>query len=363
MGLFDGFIRKIKYRDSNPREQGSPYEFCPRCEANLTLQNGYNNELPYWVCKGCGEMLINPEVPGDNIAWICDQCEAMLNVQDGFFEECGEWKCLECGYVNRIDKSELYLTDAEYQAAISDPYRGLSDESVLELSMYTDERSINNRDDIVIVKNISDGKLYVKKILSIFDVSVYNYLKAHPIPNMPKICGIYESKNSLILIEEYIFGQTLLEIINENQIESKRAVFIAKQICNITTALHELEKPIIHRDIKPSNVMIGMNDEVYLLDMNVAKWYKEDETEDTKLLGTKYYAAPEQLGYGLYASSDKTDIYAIGMLLNVMVIGKLPKEEKAPEPLWSIIEKCICLEPNERFSDRELLEALDDVLR
>lgn len=46
---------------------------------NLTLQNGYDNELPYWVCKGCGETLINPSVPG-NIAWICDQCEAMLDV-------------------------------------------------------------------------------------------------------------------------------------------------------------------------------------------------------------------------------------------------------------------------------------------
>ena len=27
-------------------------EFCPRCDANLTLQKGYRNDLPYWVCKG-----------------------------------------------------------------------------------------------------------------------------------------------------------------------------------------------------------------------------------------------------------------------------------------------------------------------
>lgn len=362
MGIFDCLIRKTKYCNTAMKAHGELHEFCPRCEANLTLQNGYDNKLPYWVCKGCGETLINPSVPGD-IAWICDQCEAMLNVQDGFCEECGEWKCQKCGYINRIDKSELYLSEAEYQAEVNNPYRGLSNENALELSMYSEEKSIMNRDDIVIVKNISDGKLYVKKILSIYDVSVYKYLKEHPISNMPKIYGIFESENKLILIEEFIQGQTLLEIIDSGQVELQRAVSIARQICSIACVLHNLENPIIHRDIKPSNVMIDLNDEVYLLDMNVAKWYKEDEAEDTKLLGTQYYAAPEQLGYGLSSSSDKTDIYAIGMLLNVMVTGKLPKEEKAPELLWSVIEKCICLEPDERYSDRELIAALDNVLR
>ena len=64
------------FNDQNNEE----YEYCPRCDANLTLQKGYSNTLPYWVCKGCGEMLINPEVEGD-IAWICDGCGEMLNIQ------------------------------------------------------------------------------------------------------------------------------------------------------------------------------------------------------------------------------------------------------------------------------------------
>ena len=49
MWLFDFIKRKrseTKYGE----------EFCPRCDANLTLQKGYDNNLPYWVCKGCGEM-------------------------------------------------------------------------------------------------------------------------------------------------------------------------------------------------------------------------------------------------------------------------------------------------------------------
>lgn len=362
MKLFDKLVKIIKYRNNAPVEYGEQYEFCTRCEANLTLQKGYNNELPYWICKGCGETLINPSIPGD-VLWICDQCEAVLNIQAGFSEECGEWNCLECGYPNKIDKSELYLSEEEFQTEFNSPYRGLSDEAVLALSMYTDVKSVNNRDDIVIVKNISDGKLYIKKVLSTYDASVYKYIMDNPIQNMPKIIDMYQSENNLIIIEEYIQGKTLLEIINEELLAHQRAISIARQVCNIAMRLHCLENPIIHRDIKPSNVIIDLNDTVYLLDINVAKWYKEGEVEDTQLLGTQYYAAPEQLGYGFSASSDKSDIYAIGMLLNVMVTGRLPKEEKASEPVWSIVEKCICLDPEGRYNDKELIEALDNILR
>ena len=45
------------------------------------------------------------------------------------------------------------------------------------------------------------------------------------------------------------------------------------------------------------------------------------------LLGTKAYAAPEQFGFG--QSDSRTDIYALGVLLNVLLTGKLPRERKA----------------------------------
>ena len=78
-------------------------EFCPRCDANLTLQRGYRNDLPYWECKGCGEMLINPNIDTEtNVVWLCDECGAMLNVQKGFQEDCGEWECTKCGFANAL---------------------------------------------------------------------------------------------------------------------------------------------------------------------------------------------------------------------------------------------------------------------
>ena len=118
----------------------------------------------------------------------------------------------------------------------------------------------------------------------------------------------------------------------------------------------------IHRDITPSNVMLGNNDEVFLLDVNVAKKYVPDQLEDTKLLGTLYYAAPEQVGFGHGASTPKTDIYALGVLLNVLITGKLPKEEKAKGEVWVIVDRCIKLDPEERYSDEELLSVLNTYL-
>ena len=127
--------------------------------------------------------------------------------------------------------------------------------------------------------------------------------------------------------------------------------------------LQNMDRPIVHRDIKPSNIVITMDQDIYLLDMNVAKWYKPDEKEDTKLFASQYYAAPEQFGYGFSASSEKTDVYALGVILNEMITGKLPKEQKAKGPVWNIIEKCISLDPENRYTVVELLIALRELTK
>lgn len=353
------------YQDylNNANSEDSFYEFCPRCEANLTLQKGYSNDLPYWVCKGCGEMLINPDVPSDSdISWICDGCGTMLNIQPGFSEDCGRWECTECGYVNKIDVSELFVSEDEYLAYINSPYRGLSDENMLELMEYREKQNLGDKDSVFLVEN-AEGELFVKKILSMYDSTIYRYLLDNPVPHMPRLLDVFEGQNNLVIIEEYIKGKTVSEIIKDGPIAAKEAIRIAKELLTIVKELHSSKTPIIHRDIKPSNVIVSESGDVYLLDINIAKWSNSEAKEDTRLLGTLYFAAPEQLGYGFSSSTEKADIYAMGMLLNVMVTGKLPKEERAEGALWEIIEKCICLEPSERFSDDELLNALNCIER
>ncbi len=343
------------------KENAQPaYEYCPRCDANLTLQKGYHNDLPYWICKGCGEMLINPEVyaPSD-ITWICDGCGAMLNIQPGFHEDCGNWNCTVCGSVNPINAQELYLSEDEYQAELNNPYKGLSDDAVFRLSEYVEVQSLDEREHVFLVKSRETGQRYVKKLLRVYDQNVYEYLAAHPIGHMPKIVALFESDTCLIVIEEYIEGKTVADLLKEGAMPAEIAAGIVKSICVILTQLHHLPKPIVHRDIKPTNVIIRPDGDVYLLDMNAAKWYDAEKTDDTRYMGTEHYAAPEQVGYGFAASSAKSDIYALGMLFNVMLTGEFPKQKKADGPFWPLIKRCISLEAEQRYTAEELLVELE----
>ncbi len=338
------------------------YEYCPKCNADLTMQRGYSNALAYWTCLGCGAMLINPKIESD-IVWICDECEASLNIQPGFDENCGEWKCCVCGHVNKIDPGELYETEDEYQMELKNPYRGLSDEDALALSLYKEEGVYNDREDIIVVRHQETGEYYLEKLLTTYDESIYLYLKDNPVSNMPRIIDVFKSSNCLIVIEEYITGKTVSRILENGPLSRERAILITKKVCGILDELHSLEKPIVHRDIKPSNIIVTEDDRVYVLDMNVAKWFDPDKADDTRYMGTQYYAAPEQVGFGLAASSAKTDIYAIGMLLNVMITGKFPKEQKAEGEIWDVINKCISLDADKRYTAKELIARLETIGR
>ena len=360
--LFDIATNKEKPDDQMVTYLNSEYEFCPRCEAKLFLQKGFDKSLPYWVCKGCGQHLISPEIESD-ISWYCDECGAYLNEQEGFTEEYGEWKCTECGFINKIDEDEIFASEEEFQAYKNDPYRGLSDEEVIALSVYSDEETIGDRNNIVIVRDKETDRLYVKKLLTVYEKSVYEHLKDHPVLHMPRIREIYESENCLIIVEDYIEGATISSMLEEELFFEGQAVDIVKRILRILREIHSLPTPIIHRDIKPSNVMLGDDGEVYLMDMNTAKWYDPDKTDDTRYMGTQYYAAPEQVGYGFSASSPKTDVYGVGTLLNVMITGRIPKEERAPGKLWPIIERCVEMDADRRYSVDELLKELDGVTR
>lgn len=314
-------------------------------------------------------MLINPEVKLESpVIWICDKCGAVLNQQEGFAETLGEWECRECGFRGKLDKSKIYISDEEYETDCRNPYKGMSQEALMALMVYEEKESINGRADIMLVEDRDTGEKYVEKILKTYDISVYDFLKRRPVKHMPRLYGVYEGANCLVVIEEYIAGQTLSERIEEgwrekDLMEEAEAVRLIKSLCLILQELHSFNPPIIHRDVKPSNIILSEENEVFLLDVNAAKWYNPEKKEDTRLLGTMYYAAPEQLGYGFAASSVKTDIYAVGILLNVMLTGKFPKEEKAVGSIWNIIERCICYEPEKRYTDRELIEALDTFLK
>lgn len=222
------------------------------------------------------------------------------------------------------------------------------------LSQYEELKTIHGRSNISIVRNKINGIIAVKKIVPIELKEIYAFLKNHPNPFVPIIYENIEDEQNLTIIEEYLTGQNLEEILIERTIPEEEAVFITLQLCLGLKPLHNANPPIICRDLKASNIMITMDKKVKIVDFDIARIYQTGQRCDTRLMGTREYAAPEQ--YGFMQTDSRTDIYALGVLLNYMILKKFPIEEIVSGKLREIICKCLEMNPNDRYQSIEELE-------
>lgn len=231
-------------------------------------------------------------------------------------------------------------------------------EEAARLSYYREIAELNNQHGVLMVQHIESKRVFVKKILTTYDVGVFRYLQMNPIPHTPRVYEAVEDNNTLIVIEEYINGTSLDTLLNTRGTLTEQEVrFIASQVCSILSDFEKATPPLVHRDIKPSNIILSDYMEVTLLDMDAAKHQNDIEYQDTQLIGTFGYAAPEQYGFG--PSDIRTDIYAVGALMNVMLTGKFPNEKVAGGTLGSIIRRCTQMDAKDRYQTAdELRQAL-----
>ena len=231
-------------------------------------------------------------------------------------------------------------------------------EQELRLSYYRQVADINAEHCISLVQDVRTNKFYVKKLLTTYNAAIYRHLQSHPIPNTPRIFVVEEDQGILTVIEEYIPGDTLEELLERHgTLPEEQVIRITTELLTILSAFHGRTPAIVNRDIKPSNIKLSPDGVVKLLDMNAAKWVSREADKDTVLLGTQGYAAPEQYGFG--PSSALSDIYAVGVLMNVMLTGVLPGSRLAGGRLGNIIEKCVALSPGDRYQNvAQLLSAL-----
>lgn len=223
-------------------------------------------------------------------------------------------------------------------------------ESTVALSYYKELTVINEEHKISLVKHVETGKVFIKKVLSIYSEPIYHAIKDHPITGIPRIEEIIKNENELVIIEEYISGQTLEEMLSRSEkFDKARIVSICLSLCDILKVLHSFNPPIIHRDIKPSNVILTSDNRVFLLDLNAAKNENAQKARDTKLLGTFGYAAPEQFGFG--SSTVQSDIYSMGVLINTLAHGSFSTETTDILELNKIVSKCIKIDPTERYKN------------
>ena len=183
------------------------------------------------------------------------------------------------------------------------------------------------------------GKLVVIKKILLTGLP-YKKLKENPQPIAPKVIYCSERDDETLVIEEYVQGETLLERLEQGRyFTEKEAAQVLMRLCDGLYSLHK--QGIIHRDIKPSNLILQNGGIIRLIDFDAARIVKEDKNEDTRFLGTKGYAPPEQFGYG--QTDERSDIYSVGITIKKM----LGKEYLGY--LNNILDKCTEIDPKKRY--------------
>ncbi len=193
----------------------------------------------------------------------------------------------------------------------------------------------NERSIVQLVREKNGGQYFIRKILKGYH-SVYLALQGNSHPYLPKLYDVSMADGSTTIIEEYIAGQTLDYMV----LPEKQFLGVVGDLCSVLEFLHRMG--IIHRDIKPSNIIYAEDGHIRLIDFDAARMPKDNLEQDTRLLGTRGFAPPEQ--YGFAQTDARADIYSLGATLEQILDDKVQKLRYR-----RIIRKYMDLNPNKRY--------------
>jgi eukaryotic-like serine/threonine-protein kinase len=131
------------------------------------------------------------------------------------------------------------------------------------------------------------------------------------------------------IVMEYVEGEPLDRAIKREHMQLEHALTIVEQICHALAYAHR--NGVIHRDIKPANVILRADGSVKLLDFGIARDETRVDTSITStgsLVGTPPYMAPERFAGS--AIDGRSDIFSAGVLLYLLLTGRLPFDGEYP---------------------------------
>ena len=195
----------------------------------------------------------------------------------------------------------------------------------------------------------------------------------------PHLVSIFDVKKNAdgeyFIIMEYCSGPSLRDLLiaEPTGFEPQKAAFFLREIAKGLAYLHD--RGIVHRDLKPGNIFYD-DGFVKIGDYGLSKFIAVSRhSVQTSSVGTVHYMAPE-IGSGDYSRS--VDIYALGVMLYEMLLGKVPFEgssmaeilmkhlttqpevDELPDPFGRIIRKALEKDPKDRYQSVD--EMIDDLL-
>src|SRR5229473_2502629 len=144
-------------------------------------------------------------------------------------------------------------------------------------------------------------------------------------PNIPRIYAHFTDPEHWYLVIDFIEGETLEEYRVKAPgacLPLEQVLDIGIQLCIVLDYLHNHQPPIIFRDVKPANIMLTPAGKLYLIDFDVARYFKPGKARDTIAFGSPGFAAPEQ--YGKAQTTPRSDIYSLGVTLYQLLTGNDP---------------------------------------
>lgn len=215
---------------------------------------------------------------------------------------------------------------------------------------YTAIQVMDSSSDVLLIRENVSGLYFIKRTLSVDNLKVYEYLDQLNSPGTPHSFYFTYTDGHPVIIEEYIPGKSLEELLNENgPLDCDTCIDYLLQLCDILIPLHRNNPAIVHRDIKPSNVILSNDGKIHLIDFDAATLNTSEKDRDTVLLGTQGYAAPEQ--YGFTAARPQSDIYALGRLGMELLTGDAVDSSDYSGPFNTILKRCTNMNPDSRYRD------------
>jgi hypothetical protein len=158
-------------------------------------------------------------------------------------------------------------------------------------------------------------------------------------PNNAAVYDVLESDGQIVIVFEYVEGETLAARIARDPMPPAEAVEFGCQIAKALVVAHA--SGIVHRDLKPANVIVGAGGQLKVLDFGIARMLAIGTTQTSAsqtasglgLIGTPAYAAPEQMVTA--AVDERADLYALGVMLFEMISGQRPFAGHDPVALAS----------------------------
>lgn len=189
--------------------------------------------------------------------------------------------------------------------------------------------------------------------------------------NIMALYDVWENKNDLYLILEYIEGGELFDyLIKRGRLQEFEAINYFKQIINGISYLHQFN--ICHRDLKPENLLLDHHKNIKIADFGMAALEIREKLLETSC-GSPHYASPEIVAGKTYHGAP-SDIWSCGIILFALLTGHLPFDHEnvrvlllkvqsgkftMPSDLsWEakdLINKMLVVDPNKRITIDNIL--------